>query len=477
MSRVTVLCNFINNQPLLKDVQMNDLIKKQLFGTLGIESADVDLSNVTEEDLPEKNIEEESSVAEAIEDVDLDTEVGELENQGEDLEDAAENLEELDVAVESHCVNGGTLTPIEAAALKLSIAQATSRFVKDTSSLVPAIESFKNDPDTNTRLARESLKETAKTFADSVVEFAKKALERLKEIFNNFINRFRGIEARANKVIVAAKTIKGDIQGEITFPKDKISVNGSVEFAEIKDGFGRLENFLSKLKDAKSLEAISNITSELNNLNEGKGTITTEQIFDAQNKFMDASFRDLHGDVTEDGKNLVSKNYPGEFRALLVREEGISLSYEAFEKVKAENKNGDAAIQAIQPTEIIALATAIKSIQKDIADFKGLPKRIVQMFERLNTIQVSDTSRLEDPTEVRKNDKERAKKLGNALWKAMGKQTTYYSKIVSGANDISGNILTLCEKSIALAKKPQGEEKADEKTKQKQEQTTEEKTA
>lgn len=458
---------------------MNDLIKKQLFGTLGIESADVnaELANVSEDDLPE-NVEEESSVAEAIEDVDLDTEVDKLDEQGEDLEDAAENLDDLDVAVENYRNAGGKFTPIEAAALKLSIAQATSRFVKDTGDLVPAIESFKNDAETNTRLAHESLKDTAKTFGDSIVEFVKKAIERLKEIFNNFINRFRGIEARANKVIVVARAIKGNIEGEVSIAKDKISVGGSAEFTDIKNGVDRLNVFFTKLKTAKNIDAVAEIASELN---KGTDKISPEQIFEAQNKFMDASFREIHNDVTEDGKNLVSKSYPGEYRAYLIRGEGVSLNYEAFEKVKNENsKSEDVKVAAVQPNEIIALATTIKAIQKDVAQYKGLIKRIVEMFERLNTILVSDAERVEDGVKIRKEDKERAKKIGNALWKAMGKQTTFYSKIVSGANDISGNILTLCEKSVALAKAPQGEEKAkdDKATEDKtQEPKTEEKTA
>lgn len=429
---------------------MNDLIKKQLFGSLGIESADVDLSDVTEDDLP-VNAEDESSVAEAIEDVDLETEVDDIDEQGEDLEDAAENLEELDVGVESFRNAGGKFTPIEALALTMAIGQATSRFVKDTSSVVPAIENFKDNAEENTRLAHESLKETAKTFGDSVVEFAKKALARLKEIFADFINRFRGIEGRANKVIVAAKAIQGQIEGEIDFPKDKISVGGKTDFEAIKGSFESLVGSINKLKEPT---AVLKLAEAMEELNKGDGKVTIEQIYEAQNKYLDASFREIYGNVTESGTNLVSPFFPGEYQASLVRGEAgaTSLSYEAFGRNKPENKDGDVKVVAIQPNEIISLATAIKVLQKELAEYKGLIPRITKMMERLNAVHVKDAKRMEDAAELKKNDKVRAKKIGDAAWKAMTKQITFYSKLVSGSNDISGNILTLCEKSVALAK-------------------------
>lgn len=429
---------------------MNDLIKKQLFGSLGIESAEVDLSDVTEEDLPE-NDEDESSVAEAIEDVDLETEVEDIDEQGDDLEDASENLEELDVAVESFRNAGGKFTPIEALALTMAISQATSRFVKDTSSLVPAVESFKNNAEESTRLAHESLKETAKTFGDSVVEFAKKALARLKEIFADFINRFRGIESRANKVIVAAKAIKGQIEGEVDFPKDKISVGGKTDFETLKGSFESLVGSVVKLKEPTAVLKLLELMEELN---KGEGKITVEQIFEAQNKYLDTSFREIYDNATESGTNLVSTFFPGEYQASLVRGEtgATSLSYESFGRNKPEGKSEDVKLVAIQPNEIIALATAIKVLQKELAKYKGFFPRLDETMKRLNMVHVQDVDRLEKASDVKKNDKVRAKKIGDAAWKALTKQITFYSKLVSGSNDISGNILTLCEKSVALSK-------------------------
>lgn len=443
---------------------MNPSIKAQLFGTLRLESADVDvdpeLLEVTEDDL-EETPEGESSVAEAIGDVELDSEVDEIEDQGDDLEDAAEGLDDLDVAVESYRKTGGKLTPIESAALKLAVNQCTARFVRDTGNLVPAIEDFKNDAEHNTRLAHENIKETAKTFKDGIVKAAKAAYERLKEIIKNFINRFRGVIGRADKIIVAAKAIKEQISGDVELNKDNYSVGGEFTFEVVKDGLERLNHSISKMKDLeRSQHAIDGIT----NLAAKEGKVNAHEIFAEQNSFMDKSFREVFGEVTEEEGKIVSKPFPGEYRAALIKgKEKSDLHYEEFDRRKNEDKDTKGMkgnLPALQANEILNIAASIKATQGLLKAFDGFIKRFGETMVRLNSVHAGSVEKVQDAKEFQKeHGKEEAKLVSKAVWRAMTRQMTFYSKLISGTNNISHDMLTWCEKSIQKAgKKDEGAE-------------------
>lgn len=443
---------------------MNDIIKAQLFGSLGVESAEAmaeaELSNVTEDDLPEENIEEESSVAEALEDSVTEEEVDDIEDQGEDLEDASESLDELDVAVEGFVKQGISLSKIEAVALKATVAQITRKFVKNTDSVVPAVENFIGDNTDNTVLAHEGIKETATAFKDGAIAAAKKAYETLKQIIMDVINRFKGIESRANKIIVAAKAISGELSGEISINKDGISVNGDTSFDTIKGGFDRFIESVSKMKDAKTITQYAEIMKEVNEPGEGK--VTMEKIFEGQNKFMDASFDATFGENTESDGKKTSKPFPGEFVAVLNKpKSSLPLFYESFERLSAKEKGGDAKVSAVQPNEIIAIATAVKGLQQVIAEYKGFINRVVETMKRINSVHVTDSDRFEDKKDIKDKDKDVSKAIKESATLAVKKQMVFYAKLVSSSNTISSNMLTLCEKSLS-AKGPTAEEKKEE---------------
>ena len=431
---------------------MNPTIKAQLFGSLGIESAEVleqaELANVTEDDLPEENIEEESSVAEALEDTETDEEIENIEDQGDDLDNASESLEELDVATETFRASGGKFNTIEAFALKKTIAQITHKFVKNTDDVVPAIESFKKDNGDNTQLACEGIKEAAKAFKDGTVEVVRKAFETLKRVIGDLLNRFRGIEARANKVIVAAKQNGRVISGDIAVNKDSVSVAGDATFATIKAGFDRFNDSANKLENVKDIEQYDEIMKELNQPGEGK--IKTETIIAAQNKFLEASFEAVFGESTEVNGSKQSKPFPGEYVAMLVKPEStIPFYYEAIGRQKPKEKGGVAKVTALQPDEIIAIATTVKALQKIMAKYKGLLRRLVTTMKTLNSVHATDPNRFENAQDLAAKDKEVKNAMGKGVRLGISKQMTFYSKLVSATNDISGNMLTLCEKSLA----------------------------
>lgn len=437
---------------------MNSKIKLELFGSLGIESAEVvelnEATNVEEVDLPEEATpESESSVAEALDDVEVEQEVEGIETQGEDLEDATEGLEELDVAVEAYRATGANLTPIEAAALNLTIRQTVSKFVKDTGDLVPAAESFREDPSEQTRLAHEGLKDAAKSFGDGVVAGAKKAWERLKEIIGDIINRFRGIVGRADRVIVAAKGIQGSISGTVELSKDKISVGGEASGQVLKDGLGRFKASLDRLKTTKKAEETIKIVQELNS---GEGSeIKFKDLMLAYDKFQDVTFRAVFGDVTEKDGNLVGKGFPGEWVPMLVKSKDVNreFSYNSLEKTKPAEKGGKVGVEALQPKEIIELAGLVKVVQGSLADYKGFLKRQETVLTHMGSIGPTIGKQMEDAKEGRKELGVSALEATRSLYSAVRREMTFYAKIVSAANQTSGNILELCEKSVKLAGK------------------------
>ena len=448
---------------------MKQSLRKQLFAGLRLEQAEVDidptLTAVTEDDL-EETTEGESSVAEAIEDVELDTEVNDIENEGEDLDDAAETLNELDVAVESYVASGKSLSKIEVLALTATVKQVTGKYVKDSSMVVPAIESFNShDGIDQTKLAHEGIKEAAKSFGDASVAAVKKAFERLKEIISNFIKRFRGINARADKIIVAAKAIKTDITGDVAINKDNLSVDGQLDYEAIKDAANRLTEVADKLKEEhKSQEALDSI-SKLS----GAEKINAEDIFREQNSFMDKSFRNVFGEAKEEEGKLVSKAFPGEYHAVLHKgsgkEDDIHLSYEAFERRKPEEKGGEGKLQALQPTEIIALAGTVKALQGKVKAYDGLIKRFAESLVRLNSAHSRNPDNVTNHKEYKETaGKDKLKAVQKAVSRAFKQQMVFFSNFVSGTNNISHELLTWCEKSIALAGKEAKGETEDDKS-------------
>ncbi len=452
---------------------MNKLIKAQLFTTLGIESAEAiaekELTNVTEADLPEENVEAETTAADNIETVQDEAEIDGIEDQAESLDDATENLEELDTALESYSNGKKSLTPIEAAALRLTVSQTVSRFVKDTGDLIPAAENFRGGNTDQTVLATESLKETAKTFADAAVNAARKAWERLKEIIESVINRFRGYEARANKIIVAAKKVTAEITGEVDLKKDSISVNGEASFDALRGGMERLTKSLQDLKEARSIKSIHEIT---NKLNEGTDPAKFIEWLTATNAAMAELFKAMFGETKDVDGWAVAAPFPGEYtpKRYIVPEGTYELSSFAIEQVKPEEKGGDVKVAAVSATEIINLAGAVKALQESVKDYKGFLRRMlaaIQDISRVNLKEEKGQPNFKDiKEEVGENGKEELKKYKKQASSFMSKQMGYYAKLVTTANNVSGNILTLCEKSLKLANAPAAagkeEPKADE---------------
>lgn len=443
---------------------MKQSLKSQLFGTLRLENADVDvdpeLIDVTEDDI-EETPEGESSVAEAIDDVALDTEVNDIEEEGEDLDDAAESLEELDVAVESAVAKGQVLSKIEALALTATVRQITKKFVKDSSMVVPAIESFGNDAKGQTTLAHEGIKDAAKSFKDGAVAAAKQAYERLKEIIMNFIKRFRGVSARADKIIVAAKKIKTDINGNVKVKTDNLSVDGALDYEIIKDAANRLTGVAKQLREEHKSQAAIEASARLTAAEQ----VDALSIFKEQNEFMDKSFRSVFGEATEKDGKLVSKAFPGEYHAALVKGGAeTDLHYEEFVRTTPEKKSEDGELQALQPGEIVNIAGTVKALQNEIKSYDGLIKRFAETLTRLGSARTHNQNNIKDPKDFIKDEgKEKAKVVQKAVATAFKRQMLFYSKFVSATNSISHELLGWCEASLALAGKPAGgEEKAPE---------------
>lgn len=430
---------------------MNHLIRSQLFGTLGVESAEIDeATSVVAEDIQEEPVEAESSVAEAIEGVGDDEEITAIEEQGEDLDDATEGLEELDAAVESYQGSGKSLTPIEAAALNLTLRQTVSRFVKDTGDLVPAAENFNTDGVYSTTLACEGIKDAAKSFGEGVVAAAKKAWEKLKEIVAAIVNRFRSIEARADRVIVRAKEAKGLAAGEIEFSKDKISVGGAADGQILKDGLSRMRNSLEALVGAPKSEEALKILEEINGGDKTQ-KVSSKAVFEGYNKFMEQSFRKIFGDLTEKDGKLTAKPFPGEWTPELVKatDETI-MSYDSLERVKPKEKGGDVKIDAVNPQEAIELAGMVKVVQKSISNFKGWINRQDSIMKRMNSVGITDENRVKSTKDTRDEMGVGIIKANKVVWNVMRRESVFFTRLVSAVNQISLNTLELCEKSLKM---------------------------
>lgn len=406
---------------------MNPTIKSQLFLSLGVESAEpepnAELLEVTAEDLPEENIEAESSVAEAVEDTELTAEVDGLETQAEDLTDATETLEELDVAVESF---PGNITPIESVALAKALQHATRKFLPPSTKLVPAAENFAGVDAEQTKLVRGNLKETAKTFGQGIVANAKKAIKRLAEIITEFVKRFRGIDQRAAKIIAAAGNVKGGVNATVQMPKSKVSVGGDVSAESIVDGVDRLSGAVARISEAKELLAYK--AAE-----EDKGQ-DANQLIAKVNEAAKVSFQAIFPAHEEKDGKLASKPFPGEYAVTLEMGEG-ELAYFGLSHGTAEKGDGD--LEALQAPHIRTIAGEIRALQKSIQKYTGL----------INRMKAVLAESMNDDIDTHNGESEN--KVIVATMTALIKQVMFYGKFTSMVNGICHDVLAYCEKSLA----------------------------
>lgn len=432
---------------------MNSLIKSQLFGTLAVESAELTaVTEVTADDLPTENIEAESSSAQASDVVDVDESVTDLETTSENLNDASEGVEELEVAVEGMIRNGHKLSKIEAAALNLTLRQTVSRFVKDTTGVIPATEDFGGDAELNTTLAHEGLNETARAFGDGLVAAAKGTLNTFKKVVKVSLDMITTITSRANRVIARAKETDGSNTNPIKFNKANISVDGATDSKVLADSIIRLKNSLNTLAKAHISDEALNILEQLNKVKPGE-KVHILKFYESYNKYLEQTFTSIFGNTREVDGKLTAKPFPGEYVPTFTKGDDKNLlAYESIIRDKEKSKTEKVELEAITPDEVIKLAGAVILVQESLLNFKGFLARQEATMKRMGAVYV-EPENLKSEKENREDVGKPIKEVFHSIWNATNEETIFFCKLVSMATKTSINVLELCEKSLGKEKK------------------------
>lgn len=419
---------------------MKRSIKNQLFKTL-------QLAHENDDSIPEVDVdsieidpdmdEGESSVAEAVDDVAAGQTIDDVEDQTTDLEDAAETLDELDVAVENYRAAGGKLSTLEAAALSKTINNAVRRYVPDTSFIVGANESYAKDAVEATRLAHENLKETAKSWGEGIVAGAKKAIETLKRIIGDFINRFRSIEQRGARVIKAAEKFQGGGQ-TIDMDKTKIAVGDDASVEAVQHGIEALVTTCGRL-DTYVEKTLRTFAAEENPHDDGS-------VIEATNKTLTEIFENTF---------IADRPFPGNYRVELNVEDG-TLSTPV---VKHGDVKVDGDVTGLDAQGVVQLAKTVLAARKAVGEGKSLVSRLASATDKITASGFIENDQhrrvVNEMSETEKGGGTAERwNMTKVLLKYLTREAIFLGKFWEMTNTIFGNSLEYCEKSLS-AKAPE----------------------
>lgn len=212
----------------MRNKLLQDLTKSLRLGT---ESAELEM---TAED--PGVLESETVQANTIEDVAEDKADAELIEASDDSLDDEEAVEELVAVVESATASGKGLSRIEAAALKVTFAQITGKYFQDPMAQFPARESNDAMDISNTNLATESLKESAKKIGGSIIAKIKEIVAKVMDFISRMTNKFVWLENRAKKVFAGYSKIDEVVPGSAQVKAQYMGINNELSIDIIKNG-------------------------------------------------------------------------------------------------------------------------------------------------------------------------------------------------------------------------------------------------
>lgn len=175
----------------------------------------------------------ESLETELLEVQEVEAEGVEQEAQVEEAIEVSEALDEYQEALESIGKQGG-LDRNGAMILQIGLEQLCARVgIEPTAMAFPSMESFGGATSRihSTKVAMESVKETAKKVWEAIMAAIKRAGAWLKDFWKKLTDSNHRLKARADKIKAAVASVKGEATGEIENSSlaDKLHINGKVE--------------------------------------------------------------------------------------------------------------------------------------------------------------------------------------------------------------------------------------------------------
>lgn len=275
---------------------MRNEILKELYQSLGVESAEVDM---TAED--PGILEYETGSAQTIEDVEEDKVTEEVIDASlEPIEDA-EVVEDLVAVVEHAQATSGHLTRFEAAALKLTFNQVGNKYFKDPIAQLPATESANGMGSYELTLASESLKESATNIFKQTYEMLKKIFEKVVDFFSRLINKQKWLAKRAAKLAEAVRGKTEWVEGTTNVNAKYLAQNGKVSDDII-------EKFMSALLPLYMISNSSSLGLDLGWLEEilanlkkmgGEGSGDEKVVLDENHGAFNKMFSDINSRVVK----------------------------------------------------------------------------------------------------------------------------------------------------------------------------------
>lgn len=340
----------------------------------------------------------ESLETELLEVQEVEAEGVEQEAQVEEAIEVSEALDEYQEALESIGKQGG-LDRNGAMILQIGLEQLCARVgIEPTAMAFPSMESFGGATSRihSTKVAMESVKETAKKVWEAIIAGIKRAGEWLKNFWKTLTDSNHRLKARADKVKAAAASVKGEAQGELenTSLADKLHRNGKVE-----KNFGHDFNEFTKFCETmagkvvpgvvKHAEVVVDLTVKGLSTNDGEIAFKASDIKSA---YSGLQLTASDEEVPEGVEALKSQQLPGG-KALLVQLPTVdgNSGAQAFAKSKtsvglfkpatAKATNNKMPVLTVNEItgiadNVVKVSSAIESLRKLEAEFDKFVKRM-----------------------------------------------------------------------------------------------------
>lgn len=437
---------------------MNDIlsnVKRELKYNLGVEGHEI----VNEEvDILDEDV---SASAEAIESVEDNTEVNDLSDDADGLQDTLETGDELITAVESAIATGRGLTPFESVALKSVVKQITGKYSQAPVELLPAREAYGGTADAldTTVLALETLKDTFSTFWEAAKVQFLKAIEAIQKIFRAIVQKFTSVKKRA--IALKARVQEDPIDSESESKQVKLNTgNLSIGSANLNEtlniGLKRVYDVLVELlKNTRNVDDRAEVNKGVDSIKEAN---VWSDYVNGVNNNAKRTF-----DAIEHSNENTTALLPGSRAITFTQGQAGTrdqFSFETFVNFKSDKEQvNEQEVQALSGKQIIEVCDHIVQISDEIEKYDKVWSRssskAARLVQGISAATKGDIAKIEASEPVDEEGKqEKQSKLTafkinvSALTNHVRRLDKFSSDLITYAQLTSNDALAYGERSL-----------------------------
>ena len=373
--------------------------KRQLITSLAIEGSEITIQDI------EVDPESESSTADAIETIGDQAEVQNLNDEAEELQDLGESGDELIAAVESAIASGKGLTPIEGAALKLTLKQLTGKYAPSFARSMPAREDFggRRDQLDTTVLAHEGLVNGFETFWEQTKKHFQRVIEVIQKFFRSIIQKFTSVQKRAMALKARAEEASQDNSEMVTINPNNLRVGNEALNLVVPQGLTNINDVLAELlKTSRNIDDRAEVNKGVEALDDSSAW---EDFVNNQNSQAKRTF-----DGIEAKEENVTTLLPGNRAITFTEGEPNTADQFSFESMvqfqSGDGKETKEEVPAMTRKQIVAVTTLIVSIADACDKFDKIwarssskAARLIQGINAAAKKQANNAAKVEDSGE------------------------------------------------------------------------------